>query len=146
MVEDVLNIKAIFLSIFRRDFFIPHFKGPFYKTDSSLKRICRVGPGRTYFFSFDRLSSRRTQWAAITILMGYNLNKPILVWWYRLEQFSSDQIVCSWGEPFHKKQPGYFILRMIIPLLFEPFRNLSLHVDHLRFVCAIWHDRIHVWC
>ena len=31
---------------------------------------------------------------------------------------------------------------MIISLLFEPFRNLSL--DHFRFVCAIWHDRIHV--
>ena len=49
--------------------------------------------------------------------------------------FSSDQIICSLGEPFHTKQPDYFILRMIIPLLFEPFRNSSL--EHLYFVCAI---------
>ena len=46
-----------------------------------------------------------------------------------MNSFSSDQIVCSLGEPFHAKQPDYFILRMIISLLFEPFRNSSL--DHL---------------
>ena len=57
-----------------------------------------------------------------------------------MNSISSDQIVCSLGESFHTKQPDYFILRMIISLLFEPFRNSSL--DHLRFVCAIWHDRI----
>ena len=39
------------------------------------------------------------------------------------------------GEPFHKNY-----LRMIISLLFEPFRNSSL--DHVRFVCAIWYDCI----
>ena len=39
-------------------------------------------------------------------------------------------------------QPDYFILRMIISLLFEPFRNSSR--DHLHFVCAIWHDCIFV--
>ena len=58
-----------------------------------------------------------------------------------VDSFSSDQIVCSFGEPFHTKQPDYFILRMIISLLFsEPFPNSSL--DHLHFVCAIWHDCI----
>ena len=45
------------------------------------------------------------------------------------------QIVCSLGKPFHTKQPDYFVLKMIISLLCEPFRNSSL--DHLRFVCAI---------
>jgi len=57
-----------------------------------------------------------------------------------VDSFSSDQIVCSLGEPFHTKQPDYFILRMIISSLFEPFRNSSR--DHLRLVCAIWHDCI----
>ena len=51
------------------------------------------------------------------------------------DSFSSDQIVCSLGEPFHTKQPDHFILRMIISLLFEPIRNLSR--DHLRFAYAI---------
>ena len=41
------------------------------------------------------------------------------------DSFSSDQIVCSLGEPFHTKQPDHFILRMIISLLFEPIRNSS---------------------
>ena len=72
------------------------------------------------------------------VLMGYYFwNKPILVWRYR---FSSDQIVCSLGEPFHPKQPDHFILRMIISLFFEPIRNSSR--DHLRFAYAIWHDCI----
>ena len=55
-----------------------------------------------------------------------------------MNSFSSDQIVCSLGEPFHAKQRDYLILRMIVYLLFEPFRDSSL--NHLLFVCAIWHD------
>ena len=57
-----------------------------------------------------------------------------------MDSFSSDQIVCSLGEAFHTKQPDFIFLRMIISLLFEPFSNSSL--QHLRFVCAIWHDCI----
>ena len=53
---------------------------------------------------------------------------------------TSEQLLIwpSLGKPFHTKQPDYFILRMIISLLCEPFGNSSL--DHLRFVCAIWHN------
>ena len=29
-----------------------------------------------------------------------------------VDSFSFDRIVCSLGEPFHTKQPGYIILRM----------------------------------
>ena len=52
-----------------------------------------------------------------------------------MDSFSSNQIVCSYGQPFHTKQPDYFILRTIISLLLEPFRNSSL--DYLHIVCAI---------
>ena len=54
-----------------------------------------------------------------------------------MDSFSSNQIVCSYGQPFYTKQPDYFILRTIISLLFEPFHNSSL--DHLHIVCAISH-------
>ena len=58
-----------------------------------------------------------------------------LLW---VNSFSYDQIVCSLGEPFHTKQPDYFILRMIISLLFEHF--VIHHYTIKRFVFAIWHD------
>ena len=51
-----------------------------------------------------------------------------------VNSFSSDQIVCSLGEPFHTRKPHYFILRMIISLLFEPFLNLLL--DHSPIICT----------
>ena len=69
-----------------------------------------------------------------SIVIGRNFSVNLckllsnLLW---VNSFSYDQIVCSLGEPFHTKQPDYFILRMIISLLFEPFRNSSL--DHFAF-------------
>ena len=61
-----------------------------------------------------------------------------LLW---VNSFSYDQIVCSLGEPFHTKQPDYFISRMIISLLFEPFRNSSL--DHFAF-CLCYLKRFYL--
>ena len=53
-----------------------------------------------------------------------------------VDSFSFDRIVCSLGEPFRKKQPGYIFLRMIFFLYYlNSLRNSSL--DHLRFVCTI---------
>ena len=50
--------------------------------------------------------------------MDYNLNKVLFLFGsivltspaVPVNSFSSDQIVCSLGEPFHTKQPDYFIL------------------------------------
>ena len=51
-------------------------------------------------------------------LPNFNLKRGIACWmvsFYHLpvDGFSFDRIVCSLGEPFRTKQPGYIFLRMI---------------------------------
>ena len=76
-----------------------------------LSSLCGVWRNAVYLWA-------KGMFCFVFFLPNFNLKRGIacrMVSFYHLpvDSFSFDRIVCSLGEPFRKKQPGYIFLRMI---------------------------------